>query len=164
MTRYNEQIGKVKSKGAEAEVHTQLTPEISLMAAYTYTDAVTKESYTTSQINKTPSALPRHSASTWGSYSFQNGPLKGVTLGTGVRYVGSTYGDNAEGFKVPSYTLYDAMARYELGSLASQLKGTTVQLNVNNLTDKRYVASCGGDTACFYGSGRTVVATVNYSW
>ncbi|WP_033577020.1 TonB-dependent siderophore receptor [Dickeya chrysanthemi] len=164
VTQYNEQIGKVKSKGAEAEVHTQLTPEISLMAAYTYTDAVTKESNTASQINKTPSALPRHSASTWGSYSFQNGPLKGVTLGTGVRYVGSTYGDNAEGFKVPAYTLYDAMARYELGSLASQLKGTTVQLNVNNLTDKRYVASCGGDTACFYGSGRTVVATVNYSW
>ncbi|ATO33958.1 TonB-dependent siderophore receptor [Dickeya dianthicola] len=164
VTQYNEQIGKVKSKGAEAEVHTQLTPEISLMAAYTYTDAVTKESNTASQVNKTPSALPRHSASTWGSYSFQNGPLKGVTLGTGVRYVGSTYGDNAEGFNVPAYTLYDAMARYELGSLASQLKGTTVQLNVNNLTDKRYVASCGGDTACFYGSGRTVVTTVGYSW
>ncbi|MEI7188028.1 TonB-dependent siderophore receptor [Dickeya dianthicola] len=164
VTQYNEQIGKVKSKGAEAEVHTQLTPEISLMAAYTYTDAVTKDSYTASQVNKTPSAIPRHSASTWGSYSFQNGPLKGVTLGTGVRYVGSSYGDNAEGFNVPAYTLYDAMARYELGSLASQLKGTTVQLNVNNLTDKRYVASCGGDTACFYGSGRTVVATVGYSW
>ncbi|MCI4185917.1 TonB-dependent siderophore receptor [Dickeya dianthicola] len=164
VTQYNEQIGKVKSKGAEAEVHTQLTPEISLMAAYTYTDAVTKDSYTASQVNKTPSAIPRHSASTWGSYSFQNGPLRGVTLGTGVRYVGSSYGDNAESFKVPAYTLYDAMARYELGSLSSQLKGTTVQLNVNNLTDKRYVASCGGDTACFYGSGRTVVATVGYSW
>lgn len=164
VTQYNEQIGKVKSKGAEAEVHTQLTPEISLMAAYTYTDAVTKDSYTASQVNKTPSAIPRHSASTWGSYSFQNGPLRGVTLGTGVRYVGSSYGDNAESFKVPAYTLYDAMARYELGSLSSQLKGTTVQLNVNNLTDKSYVASCGGDTACFYGSGRTVVATVSYSW
>ncbi|MGM3160304.1 TonB-dependent siderophore receptor [Dickeya undicola] len=164
VTRYNEQIGKVKSKGVETEVHSQLTPEISLMAAYTYTDAVTKESNTASQVNKTPSSIPRHSASAWGSYSFQNGPLRGVTLGTGVRYIGSTYGDNAESFKVPSYTLYDAMARYELGSLASQLKGTTVQLNVNNLTDKRYVASCGGDTACFYGSGRTVVATVSYSW
>ncbi|ACT06182.1 TonB-dependent siderophore receptor [Dickeya chrysanthemi Ech1591] len=161
---YNEQIGKVKSKGVETEVRSQLTPEISLMAAYTYTDAFTKESYDADQINKTPSAIPRHSASTWGSYSFQNGPLKGVTLGTGVRYVGSTYGDNAEGFKVPSYTLYDAMARYELGSLASQLKGTTVQLNVNNLTDKHYVASCNNTMACFYGSGRTVVATVNYSW
>ncbi|NKI73139.1 TonB-dependent siderophore receptor [Dickeya sp. CFBP 2040] len=164
VTQYKEQIGKVKSQGAEAEVHTQLTPEISLIAAYTYTDAVTKESNTANQVNKAPSSIPRHSASTWGSYSFQNGPLKGVTLGTGVRYVGSTYGDNAESFKVPAYTLYDAMARYELGSLTPQLKGTTVQLNVNNLTDKRYVASCGSDTACFYGSGRTVVATVNYSW
>ncbi|WP_448622410.1 TonB-dependent siderophore receptor [Dickeya fangzhongdai] len=164
VTKYNEQIGKVKSKGVETEVHSQLTPEINLMAAYTYTDAVTKESYTASQVNKAPSSIPRHSASAWGSYSFQNGPLKGVTLGTGVRYIGSTYGDNAESFKVPAYTLYDAMARYELGSLASQLKGAAVQLNVNNLTDKRYVASCGGDTACFYGSGRTVVATVSYSW
>ncbi|WPD75371.1 TonB-dependent siderophore receptor [Dickeya fangzhongdai] len=164
VTKYNEQIGKVKSKGVETEVHSQLTPEINLMAAYSYTDAVTKESYTASQVNKAPSSIPRHSASAWGSYSFQNGPLKGVTLGTGVRYIGSTYGDNAESFKVPAYTLYDAMARYELGSLASQLKGAAVQLNVNNLTDKRYVASCGGDTACFYGSGRTVVATVSYSW
>ncbi|QOL15332.1 TonB-dependent siderophore receptor [Dickeya dianthicola] len=164
VTQYNEQIGKVKSKGVETEVHSQLTPEISLMAAYTYTDAVTKESYTASQVNKAPSSIPRHSASAWGSYSFQHGLLSGVTFGTGVRYIGSTYGDNAEGFKVPAYTLYDAMARYELGSLASQLKGAAVQLNVNNLTDKRYVASCGGDTACFYGSGRTVVATVSYSW
>ncbi|WP_350312504.1 TonB-dependent siderophore receptor [Dickeya fangzhongdai] len=164
VTKYNEQIGKVKSKGVETEFHSQLTPEINLMAAYTYTDAVTKESYTASQVNKTPSSIPRHSASAWGSYSFQNGPLKGVMLGTGVRYIGSTYGDNAESFKVPAYTLYDAMARYELGSLASQLKGAAVQLNVNNLTDKRYVASCGGDAACFYGSGRTVVATVSYSW
>ncbi|MCL6408000.1 TonB-dependent siderophore receptor [Dickeya dadantii] len=164
VTQYNEQIGKVKSKGVETEVHSQLTPEISLMAAYSYTDAVTKESYTASQVNKAPSSIPRHAASAWGSYSFHNGPLKGVTLGTGVRYIGSTYGDNAESFKVPAYTLYDAMARYELGSLASQLKGAAVQLNVNNLTDKHYVASCGGDTACFYGSGRTVVATVSYSW
>ncbi|OOC15253.1 ferrichrysobactin receptor [Dickeya dadantii] len=164
VTQYNEQIGKVKSKGVETEVHSQLTPEISLMAAYSYTDAVTKESYTASQVNKAPSSIPRHAASAWGSYSFHNGPLKGVTLGTGVRYIGSTYGDNAESFKVPAYTLFDAMARYELGSLASQLKGAAVQLNVNNLTDKHYVASCGGDTACFYGSGRTVVATVSYSW
>lgn len=164
VTQYNEQIGKVKSKGVETEIHSQLTPEISLMAAYSYTDAVTKESYTASQVNKAPSSIPRHAASAWGSYSFHNGPLKGVTLGTGVRYIGSTYGDNAESFKVPAYTLYDAMARYELGSLASQLKGAAVQLNVNNLTDKHYVASCGGDAACFYGSGRTVVATVSYSW
>nr|CAA61205.1 ferrichrysobactin receptor [Dickeya chrysanthemi] len=163
VTRYNEQIGKVKSKGVETEAHTQLTPEISLMAAYSYTDAVTKESYTASQVNKAPSSIPRHAASAWGSYSFHNGPLKGVTLGTGVRYIGST---TAITRRASRYRLYPVRrhGRYELGSLASQLKGAAVQLNVNNLTDKHYVASCGGDTACFYGSGRTVVATVSYSW
>ncbi|WP_192458748.1 TonB-dependent siderophore receptor [Musicola keenii] len=161
---YYEQIGKVKSKGVETEAHTQLTPEISLIAAYTYTDAETKESNTASQVNKSPAAIPRHTASAWGNYSFLTGPLKGVTLGSGVRYIGTSYGDNAESFKVPAYTLYDAMARYELGEALPNLKGTTLQLNVNNLTDKHYVASCSGTTACFYGSGRTVVASVSYSW
>ncbi|MCG8710235.1 TonB-dependent siderophore receptor [Brenneria sp. 4F2] len=161
---YNEQIGKVDSKGVETEAHTQLTPEISLMASYTYTDAETKQSNTASQIGKTPSSIPHHSASAWGSYSFMGGVLKGLTLGSGVRYVGSSYGDNEEGFKVPHYTLYDAMARYELGEAAPALKGATVQLNVNNLTDKHYVASCSNTSACFYGSGRTIAATVSYSW
>ncbi|SLM62264.1 Ferrichrome-iron receptor [Dickeya aquatica] len=164
VTQYNEQIGKVTSQGVETELRTQLTPAISLMAAYTYTDAVTKESNTASQVNKSPSSIPRHTASTWGSYTVQDGLLKGTTFGTGVRYIGTTYGDNAESFKVPAYTLYDAMARYDLGEASASLKGATVQLNVNNLTDKHYVASCGGEAACFYGSGRTVVATVNYSW
>ncbi|MGM3175223.1 TonB-dependent siderophore receptor [Dickeya lacustris] len=161
---YSEQLGKVSSKGLETELHTQLTPAISLMAAYTYTDAVIKDSVTANQVNKSPSSIPRHTASAWGSYNVQSGVLKGTTFGTGVRYVGTTYGDNAESFKVPAYTLYDAMARYDLGEASARLKGTTVQLNVNNLTNKHYVASCNNTEACFYGSGRTVVATVNYSW
>ncbi|WJY16513.1 TonB-dependent siderophore receptor [Pectobacteriaceae bacterium CE90] len=161
---YNEQIGKVKSKGVETEVHTQLTPEISLMAAYTYTDAVTKESNTANQIDKSPSSIPRHTASAWGSYRFLDGALKGVTVGSGVRYIGTSYGDNAESFKVPSYALYDAMVRYDLAEASSHLKGAAVQLNVNNLADKHYVASCSGTTSCFYGSGRSIVATVSYSW
>lgn len=164
-TYYYEQIGKVKSRGAEVEARTQLTPALSLMAAYTYTDAETKESVNTNTpAGKTPASIPRHMASAWGNYSVQNGPLAGLTLGTGVRYIGTTYGDNKESFKVPHYTLYDAMARYDLGYASSQLKGATVQLNVNNLTDEHYVASCSGTTACFYGVGRTIAAAVSYSW
>ncbi|WBF43513.1 hypothetical protein OLD77_12645 [Serratia rubidaea] len=34
------------------------------------------------------------------------------------------------------------------------LRGATLQLNVNNVADKHYVASCGNTSACFYGSGR----------
>lgn len=164
VTKYNEQIGKVDSDGVEIEVHTQPLPEVKLMAAYTYTDAKTRQSYTQSQVNRSPAGIPRHAASAWGSYSFLNGALNGLTVATGVRYTGEAAADNTGTDEVPHFTLYDAMVKYELGQTVPGLKGSTVQLNVQNLTDKHYVASCSGTTACFYGTGRNVVASVNYRW
>ena len=164
VTGYNEQIGKVRSKGIETEAHAQITPEIKVLAAYTYTDAVTKESSITERIGHSPSSIPRHAASAWGSYSFLDGALSGFTLGAGVRYTGTTPADEVGIDNVPHYTLYDAMAKYELGEAVNSLRGTTLQLNVNNLADKHYVSSCSNSSACFYGSGRTIVASVSYSW
>lgn len=164
VTGYNEQIGKVRSKGIETEAHAQITPEIKLLAAYTYTDAVTKESSITQRIGHSPSSIPRHAASAWGSYTFLDGVLSGFTLGSGVRYTGTAPADEIGVDNVPHYTLYDAMAKYELGEAANSLRGTTLQLNVNNIADKHYVASCSNESACFYGSGRTIVASVSYSW
>ncbi|EMH4103143.1 TonB-dependent siderophore receptor [Serratia marcescens] len=164
VTKYKEQIGKVRSKGLEAEVHSQLTPAIALMAAYTYTDIVTKETYVDDQRGKTLVMVPTHAASAWGTYSFLQGPLKGFSTGAGVRYNGASQGNATNTYKVPAFTLYDWMARYELAEVAPSLAGAALQVNVNNLTDKHYVSSCGGVDACFYGSGRTVTATVSYSW
>ncbi len=41
-----------------------------------------------------------------------------------------------------------------------------MRLNVNatNIGDERYVASCDSPSACFYGTGRTVLGTVSYTW
>ena len=108
--------------------------------------------------------VPTHAASAWGTYSFLQGPLKGFSTGAGVRYNGASQGDATNTYKVPAFTLYDWMARYELAEVAPSLAGAALQVNVNNLTDKHYVSSCGGVDACFYGSGRTVTATVSYSW
>ncbi|QZN95824.1 TonB-dependent siderophore receptor [Symbiopectobacterium purcellii] len=163
--KFNEQIGRVESRGAEAEIHTQITPALSLMSAYSYTEAETKESINASiPAGNRPAATPRHMASAWGTYVVRDGPLAGLALGTGARYIGSSYGDNQESFSVPHYILYDAMVSYDLGSAASQWKGAVLQINVNNLTDKHYVASCSNSEACFYGAGRTIIATVSYRW
>lgn len=163
-TPYYNQIGKVNSQGIETEIHAQPTPEIKLIAAYTYTDATTKESDTAAEVGHSPAAIPRHAASAWGSYSFLDGALDGLTVGTGVRYVGKAGGDNTGEYYVPHYTLYDAMVKYELGQAVPALKGTSLQFNAQNLTDEHYVASCSNAYACFYGSGRTFVASVDYRW
>lgn len=163
-TRYYNQIGKVNSQGIETEIHAQPTPEIKLIAAYTYTDATTKESDTAAEVGHSPAAIPRHAASAWGSYSFLDGALDGLTVGTGVRYVGKAGADSTGEYYVPHYTLYDAMVKYELGQAVPALKGTSLQFNAQNLTDEHYVASCSNAYACFYGSGRTFVASVDYRW
>lgn len=159
-----ENSGKVRSRGVEAEAHATLFENLNLIASYTYTDAETVSTTVVGTEGKTPARIPTHMASAFTSYTLPDGALKSLTAGVGVRYIGTSYGDAKNSFKVPAVDLYDAMASYELGELSSSLKGAQVQFNVNNIADTRYVASCASDSACFYGIGRTVTATVSYAW
>ena len=159
-----ENAGEVRSKGVEAEIHSSLWDSVNLIGSYTYTDAETVNTTVAGTEGKTPARIPAHMASAFASYTFPGGPLKSLTTGVGVRYIGTSYGDAKNTCKVPAVDLYDAMVSYELGELNSSLKGAAVQFNVNNIADTKYVASCASDTACFYGVGRTVTATVSYSW
>ncbi|NWC64244.1 TonB-dependent siderophore receptor [Cedecea sp. P7760] len=159
-----ENAGEIRSKGLEAEVHSTLFNSLNLIGSYTWTDAETASTTVAGTEGKVPARIPTHMASAWGSYTIPDGVLKNLTAGVGVRYIGTSYGDAKNTFKVPAVDLYDAMLRYELGEVSPQLKGAAVQFNVNNLADTKYVASCASDSACFYGIGRTLTATVSYRW
>lgn len=159
-----ENSGKVRSKGVEAEAHATFFDNLNLIASYTWTDAETVNTTVAGTEGKTPARIPTHMASAFTSYTLPNGALKSLTAGVGVRYIGTSYGDAKNTFKVPAVALYDAMVSYELGELSSSLKGAKAQFNINNIADTKYVASCAGDSACFYGVGRTVTMTVNYAW
>lgn len=159
-----ENSGKVRSKGVEAEAHATFFDNLNLIASYTWTDAETVNTTVAGTEGKTPARIPTHMASAFTSYTLPNGALKSLTAGVGVRYIGTSYGDAKNTFKVPAVDLYDAMVSYELGELSSSLKGAKAQFNINNIADTKYVASCAGDSACFYGVGRTVTMTVNYAW
>lgn len=162
--RWYENSGKVRSKGVEAEAHATFFDNLNLIASYTWTDAETVNTTVAGTEGKTPARIPTHMASAFTSYTLPNGALKSLTAGVGVRYIGTSYGDAKNTFKVPAVDLYDAMVSYELGELSSSLKGAKAQFNINNIADTKYVASCAGDSACFYGVGRTVTMTVNYAW
>jgi len=160
-----ENAGEVRSKGVETEIHSTLWQDtVNLIGSYTYTDAEVASTTVVGTQGKTPARIPTHMASAFASYTFPGGPLKSLTAGVGMRYIGTSYGDAKNTFKVPSVDLYDAMVSYELGELNSSLKGATVKFNVNNVADTKYVASCASDSACFYGIGRTMTATLGYSW
>lgn len=160
---FSTQVGEVRSRGIEASVTASLANGLNLVGTYTYTDTVTTRS-NDGLVGTTPFGLPRHSASLWGDYTFRDGRLEGLGLAAGGRYVGPTYGDNANTFKVPGFFLADLAIRYDLGGLGPQWRGAQLAVNANNITDRRYVSSCVTSNICYYGVGRTVTAQLTYRW
>lgn len=150
--------GEIRARGVELEAKAALSASVNLVGSYTYTDA----EYTTDTNYKgnTPAQVSKHMASLWADYTFFDGPLSGLTLGTGGRYTGSSYGDPANSFKVGSYTVVDALVRYDLARVG--MAGSNVALHVNNLFDREYVASCFNTYGCFWGAERQVVATATF--
>ena len=154
-------IGEIESEGVELEAVGQLTDNLRLQAAYTYTDIRYKKSSPEEQ-GKRAVYAPRNQASAWLSYDVKSGPLDGLTVGSGVRYVNGITSDRQNTHTLPSYTLVDMAVGYDLSKVG--LKGLSAQVNVNNLTDKSYVASCNSLSYCYFGAERSIVGSVSYSF
>jgi len=163
-TAFSIQTGEIRSRGFELEGRASLSDNLSLIAAYAYTDAEVTSSTVAGVTGKRVPQVPEHSGSAWADYRFRDGPLSGLGLGAGIRYVGATQGNDTNSFRVPAFTLYDAAVRYDLGALREDLKGAEVTLNVSNLFDKDYVSSCSSTDACYFGNRRVVLAGLRLKW
>ncbi|MBR0705525.1 TonB-dependent siderophore receptor [Bradyrhizobium liaoningense] len=150
-----EQIGQVKSRGIELEGTMSLADGWNLRAAYAYVDA--ELSRDPVNLGKAPPTVPLNRASLWSDYTLQNGPLAGVQFGGGIRYVGATWGDDANTFKVGASTVLDALLAYTRDNWR-------LSLNVTNLADTRYVAACYNLSGCFYAEGRKAIGKLTYRW
>ncbi|GHC22266.1 TonB-dependent siderophore receptor [Aidingimonas halophila] len=155
-------IGEIESQGLEVEARKQLTDELRLQAAYSYTDITYAKSDVESEEDSHAIYAPRHQASLWGHYAFQEGALEGLDAGLGVRYYADIYADRANTEKVPDYTLVDATLGYDLEQFG--LGGMSARLKVGNLLDKEYVASCNSLQHCYFGAERNVTATISYDF
>ena len=154
-------IGEIESKGVELEAISQLTDSFRLQAAYTWTDIRYKKSSPEEQ-GKRAVYAPRNQASAWLSYDVKSGPLDGLTLGSGVRYVNGITSDRLNTHTLPSYTLVDMAIGYDLSKVG--IKGLSAQLNVNNLTDKSYIAACNSLSYCYFGAERSIVGSVSWKF
>ncbi|WP_202301130.1 ferrichrome porin FhuA [Dryocola clanedunensis] len=161
---FSVQGGKIRSRGFELEAKAAVNANINVTAAYSFTDA--KYTDDTLYEGKRPAEVPRNMASLWADYTFHETALSGLTFGAGARYVGSTSSfyttgpQTNEAFNVGSYTVADAMVKYDLARVG--LPGSSVGVNVNNLFDREYVSSCYRDYACYWGAERQVVATATF--
>jgi iron complex outermembrane recepter protein len=161
---FSVQTDAVRVRGFELELKGNLTREFEITGGYTHLDPRVTASIA-GYAGKYMLNTAQDQASIWGKYTWYNGQLAGLGLGLGVRYVGETYGDNFNTFVIPSYALLDAAVSYDFAYLRPDWKAWKAQVNVTNLTDHFYVASClTGLPYCGLGNARTVLGTLRYSW
>ncbi len=163
-TAFSVQGGEIRSRGFELEAKAAATQNIDITASYSFTDA--EYTHDTLFEGKRPAEIPRNMASLWADYTFHETALSGLTVGAGARYVGNTssfYGSGPktnQTFNVASYTVADAMVKYDLARFG--LPGSSIGVNVNNLFDREYVSSCYRDHACYWGAERQIVGTATF--
>lgn len=157
------QTGQVRSRGVELEAVATLWSGFNLIASYTYTDLQVTSSNNPMEIGKSPTGVPAHMASVWGDYTIEEGRLAGLGFGAGVRYVGPSFADTANTVTVPSYTLMDAMIRYDFDALGPHFQGLRLAVNATNLTNAQYYSTCSA-TSCNAGYDRTIIARLRYRW
>ncbi len=157
------QTGEVRVRGIEAEVKANLMPGLNVIGAYSFADSNVSESNDPDELGNRLALTPRHQTSARLDYTFYGNRLAGLGLAWGVRHIGSNFGDVVNSLKAPSYTLFDAMVRYDLRYLHPTLRGAQLAVNMNNIFDNKYVSTCAGGS-CYYGLQRTVYATLRYGW
>lgn len=151
------QTGEVRSRGVELEGKVNVTEDFKITAALTaYNIEVTKDEDKTI-IGKRPFIVPEVMASAKADYTFRGDWYDGISVGGGLRYVGSSWADNQNTLKVPAATLVDLKLGYEKDNWG-------IDLNVTNVFDKAYVSSCQGALVCSYGEGRAFKLKAHTSW
>lgn len=155
---YYLEAGKVRSRGIEAEVIGQLRPHWNVIVGYTY---FTNKYINDAQYQGLPfsTAEPKSSVKIWNTYDLPTGELQGLKLGVGVSAVSHYYGSRGTQLdrKQGGYALVNAMVSYPLNL------HTTIALNAENLTDRKYYASTGGmNSYNTYGTPRNFTLSVSF--
>jgi len=161
-----ELIGKARSRGVEADIEGKLNNSWSIIGTASHDNAKITEGYAAPhpwlpsvQAGNYLPSVPVNMGSIWVRYTGR-AKLMGWKFASGVTFVGQTQGDPANDFQTPGYSVVRGMAAYDfkLGD-----KNYTVQINVDNMTNRRYFygsTAYGNSYSLTPGTPRTVLVTL----
>lgn len=147
----------LNSRGLELEAAASFDNGFDLLASYTYMRMKIVKGVTGTEGNELSSS-PNHIFSLWGNYTFNSGVLQGFGLGAGLRYVGESFGDDANSFKNDDRAFVDLALAYDFGARIPKLDGLKLQINVKNLFDERKPICTAGN--CYWDEGRSMMASL----
>ena len=132
---YSIQAGEQESTGAELDATWSGPNGLSAYVSYGYTDAkITKDEVL--PVGDHLQNTPRNSGRIWVVWAPPVGALKGWRFGGGGYAADTRQGTLPNSYRLPGYQTLDAMVARDLGRWS-------VQLNLKNLTDRRYYSSSG---------------------
>lgn len=149
--------GEVRSRGLDINIAGNITPEWRMIGGYGYVDAmVTKDNVL--EKGTRLANIPRNTFSLLNTYEFQDGVVKGLGLGMGVKYVDDRAGQTAATtYTMERYSVVDLLSFYKVN------EHVRLNLDVKNVFNKGYDE--GAFNAYVYpGEPRTVQAGVAYTF
>ncbi|MHA3892739.1 TonB-dependent receptor [Acinetobacter sp. GXMZU3951] len=148
--------GESRVDGFEVSLNGKITNKWEVSTGYSYLDSeITKAAYNAiAQEGKPLPFVAKNSATLWSTYRV----MPKLTLGAGAEYRDQVFVNTTAPKYLPTYTIYNAMAKYDVN------RNVNVQLNVNNISDKRYFTSAHAAHYAFEGNGRNAVLAINFKY
>ncbi|MHA3082393.1 TonB-dependent receptor [Acinetobacter sp. ANC 5383] len=149
-------VGSSRVNGFEIDLKGQITDKWDMSAGYSYLDSeLTKAAYNAAAtVGKPLPFVAKNSATLWTTYKV----LPKLTIGAGAQYKDQVYANTSSNKYLPAYTIYNAMAKYDVN------KNVNIQLNVNNISNKRYFTSAQAAHYAIEGDGRNAVLAINFKY
>ncbi len=128
-----------KSKGVNFELSGEATENLNIIANISYNDSNMVDEITLlNNPENRAYASAKIVANTWLNYTISSGKLNDTSVAFGIKHVGERYGDNANTFTLPAYTVADAFICYR------GIEKLTFKLAIRNLFNKYYYKSSLG--------------------
>jgi catecholate siderophore receptor len=147
--------GKQRVRGVEVGVAGNLTNQWSVFGGYSYLDAITIDAGAASAAaSGLPMVMvPKHNFTLWTYYDV----LPKLSVGGGITLSSLTYASVSPTVRkwTPGYARFDAVATYRVA------KSIDLQLNVQNILDKKYFSSAYPIYAT-WAPGRSAMLTLNF--
>lgn len=131
---YYVQDGRQENNGLEFGITGKVLSELTLVGGFTLLDPEVKKSSVAANEGNKPTNVASQLAKLYAEYDINAVP--GFALTGGAYYTGKQYSDEANQHSLPSFTTFDAGARYRSQINADQ--AVTLRANVSNLANKSY--------------------------
>jgi iron complex outermembrane receptor protein len=152
-----QQIGQEESKGIELDLSGRILDNWNVTASYAYNDSHITEDENGNSSNLQKPNTPKHQGNIWSRYNITHGVFADFGIGAGTNLLTKRVLQSNSEQSIPGYTLMDAALYYKINKL-------TLQLNINNITNKQHWVGGYDYIRLFPGRPRNWLLTLGYSF